>query len=184
MGKVIIYIGTSLDGYIADLQDDVSWLEAFGKTGEDYGYGTFMQTVGAIVMGRRSYTESLLHPERIIRDIPVYVLSKQTLDVSSTPNTVCVSQDISTFIHDIQAKTDKNIFVLGGGVTVSRLLSAGLVDEIIQFVAPVILGNGIPLYPSGTRFMQLELLESVSYLTGMVKFHYRVLPNPPPFQKK
>ena len=79
MSRVIVYIATSLDGFIARLDDDISWLDPFNAGGEDYGFADFMKTVGTAVMGARTWEQSLIHPERLLRGIKTYILTTRSL---------------------------------------------------------------------------------------------------------
>ena len=177
MSKVIVYIATSLDGYIAGKNDELSWLEAYNTDGEDYGYTEFMKNVGTVIMGSWTYAQSLKHPERILTGIKNYILSDQPMAVPSGIDVEFYQGDLKILIEKIKKENNKNIFVVGGGKVVSNFLNVGLVDELTHFVAPVLLKEGIPLYSSLERKINFQLIEAKSYKTGIVKLHYAIRNN-------
>ncbi len=83
MGRVVVYIATSLDGFIARKDDDISWLDPFSGGGEDYGYQEFIRNAGTAVMGARTYEQSIIHPERLLICLKNYVLTRRPLPVAS-----------------------------------------------------------------------------------------------------
>lgn len=172
MGNVIVYIATSLNGYVAGKDDDLAWLEAFNVPGEDHGYAEFMKNVGAAVMGARTYDQSLKHPERLMRGIKNYVLSHAPMDIPSGMDVEFYSGELVGWIGKIKRETEEDIFVVGGGQVVSSLLEAHLVDELRQFVAPVLIQEGVPLYPGLVAPIELTLVETRAYRTGIVGLRY------------
>ena len=174
MGNVIVYIGTSLDGFIAGRDDDVSWLEAFLTPGEDYGYSEFVGRIGTAVMGARTYEQALEHPERMLSGIKTYVVSSRVMQVPPGARVEFYQGDLKWLIGKIRQEDNRDIFVVGGGLLVSAMLREGLVDELIQSVAPILLGDGIPLYTGIPGRIDLELVGSVAYPTGIVKLSYRL----------
>ncbi len=171
MSKVIVYIATSLDGYIARKDDDTLWLDAYQIAGEDYGYSDFMKTIGAAIMGARTYDQSLKHPERLLA-MKTYVLSNQYMPVPSGANIEFYIGNLKVLINKIKNETYGDIFIVGGGQIICSFLNEGLVDELLLFIVPVLLKEGIPLYPALNRQIGLKLMEIASYKTGIVKLHY------------
>ncbi len=176
MGKVIVYIATSLDGFIARPDDDISWLDPFSAGGEDYGYGDFIRNIGTAVMGARTYEQSLVHPERLLTDLKNYILTSRSLPLAPGTRTELWYGPLSRLIEKIRGESEKDIFIVGGGQVISRFLDEGLVDEIHQFIVPVILRDGIPLYTGLQREISLNLIEATLYNTGIVKV--RFVPDP------
>ena len=121
MRKVVVYIATSLNGYIASKNDDIAWLEALNEEGEDYGFAEFRKTVDVAIMGARTYTEMLVHPERILMDIKSYVLSDQALEIPQGADIEIYSGDAQELVERLKKEDGKNIFVIGGGQVVSSL---------------------------------------------------------------
>ncbi|MBI4180882.1 MAG: dihydrofolate reductase [Chloroflexi bacterium] len=168
----MVYIAASLDGYIARADDDISWLETYNTTGEDYGYAEFVKNVGVVVMGARTYEQSLRHPERMIVGIKNYVLSNRPMSVPHNVEAEFYKGALGELVNKIKRETSKDIFVVGGGQVVSAFLNAGLVDELLQFVVPILLKIGSSLYPALDKEIGLRLMEVVPYKTGIVKLHY------------
>lgn len=172
MGKVIVYIATSLDGYVAGKDDDISWLEHFNVPGEDYGFSEFIQNVGTAVMGARTYDQMLKHPERMLIGIKNYVLNDMPMTVLEGVDVEFYGGDLTALVEKIKKESDKDIFIVGGGQVVSSFLNADLVDELIHFVTPILLGGGISLYSALDKLIDLQLVETQSYETGLVKLRY------------
>ncbi len=172
MGRVIVYIATSLDGFVARKDDDISWLDPFSGGGEDYGYQDFMRTIGTAVMGARTYEQSLIHPERLLIGLKNYVLSRRLLPIAPGIDTVFWNGSLTSLVKKIRTESEQDIFIAGGGQVVLRFLDERLVDEICQFIVPVILTEGIPLYTGLRQEVSLNLVEAVPYRTGIVKLRY------------
>jgi dihydrofolate reductase len=172
MSRVIVYIAASLDGYIARKDDDISWLDSYQVPGEDYGYSDFMKRVGTAIMGARTYDQSVKHPERILPEMKTYVLSGKAMPVPSGASIEFYSGDLKALVDGIKKEDNRDIFVVGGGQVVCSFLDEGLVDELLHFVVPVLLKEGIPLYPSLKKEIGLSLVEAIPYKTGIVKLHY------------
>lgn len=172
MSKVIVYIATSLDGYVAGKNDEISWLEIYNTADEDHGYAEFINNVGTAVMGARTYDQSLKHPERMMTGMKNYILSNTPMKVPSGVDAEFYKGDIAALIEKIKKESDKDIFVVGGGQVVSSFLNARLVDELLHFVAPVLLKEGIPLYSALDKKINLRLVETAQYKTGIVKLRY------------
>ncbi len=171
MSKVIIYIAASLDGYIARKNDDISWLDAYQKVGEDYGYANFIKTIGTAIMGARTYAQSLKHPERMLK-MKTYVLSHKQMPVQDGFDVTFYKGNLKKLVEKIKTENEKDIWIVGGGKVVSSFLNEGLVDEVLHFVVPVLIGNGIPLYSTSLKETKFMLLESKKYKSGIVKLHY------------
>ncbi|ACL16236.1 dihydrofolate reductase family protein [Methanosphaerula palustris] len=171
MGKVIVYIATSLDGFIARKDDDVSWLDPFSVSGEDYGYQDFIKKSGTAVMGARTYEQSLAHPERLITGLKNYILTSRTLPLVGD-RTELWHGPLSELIQKIRRESKRDIYIIGGGQIISRFLNEGLIDEIQLFIVPVILGEGIPLFTGLQSEVSLHLITASPYSTGIVKLLY------------
>jgi dihydrofolate reductase len=172
MGTLIVYIATSLDGFIAGPDDDISWLDQFTGPGEDYGYGEFIRSVGTAIMGARTWEQSLAHPERLLTGLKNYVFTSRSLP--ATPGTAVEfwHGSLSALVQKIRGESEKDIFLVGGGKGIAGFLQEGLVDEIRQFIVPVILGKGIPLYTGISGSISLTLIDMVSFQTGIVGLRY------------
>ena len=169
--KVILYIACSLDGYIAKPGDDLSFLEAVAKEGEDYGYATFSESVDTVIMGRRTYEWVMSQVEEFPhQDKKTYIITRELRE--SIGNVQFYSDDIAALIERLRAKPGKNIFIDGGAQVVKMMLHAGVLDEMIISIIPVVVGAGIPLFAKGIPESKLSLLSSKSFESGLVQLHY------------
>lgn len=162
MTRTIYYTATSLDGFIADPDDSLAWLFA-QATADDgpYDYGEFIAGIGAIVMGSTTYEwvrDRLVDSgEAWPYAIPSWVMTHRDLVGIDGCDIRFAAGDVADVHAEIAAVAgDHDVWVVGGGDLAGQLADAGLLDEVIVFLAPVTLGAGRPLFP---RRHQLELLE-------------------------
>ena len=171
MGRIIAYIASSLDDFIARKDDDVSWLDPYNSPDEDYGYADFIKTVGTAVMGARTYEQSLLHPERILTGVKTYVLSRRYPRTPGDGTEFWRGSPAALGVK-IRKESEKDVYLAGGGQLISRFLDAGLVDELRLFIVPVLLKEGIPLFVNLRQEVVLDLAGAVSYAGGIVELRY------------
>lgn len=176
--KASVFIATSLDGYIARPDGNIDWLnEANGLVpeGEDCGYAAFMATIDALVMGRNSFDKVLSFGMWPYGDTPVYVLSSRPLDrPAHVPDTVYqLSGSPADLMQQFAQKGLKHLYI-DGGATIQQFLSAGLLDEIILTLIPVVLGSGISLFGDVPADVHLACLDAKQYDFGFVQLKYAV----------
>lgn len=169
MPEVVLFIATSLDGYIASPDGTVDWL--FHDA--DYGYTEFMASVDAVVMGRKTWEQA-----RTFEDVPfagkqVFVFSRLQCD-SSDDRIRFVQEDPSTTIPEIQVSVQKDIWLVGGGDLIQQFIDNNLINEFRIFVHPIILGEGIPLFPRQSGRTDLSFESSQSFPSGLVELRYRL----------
>lgn len=178
MPEVILYIASSLDGYIARPDGAVDWLDevAVQESGdqEDFGYEEFYAGIGTVLMGRATYEQLLTFDV----DYPYpgtagYVFSRTRAGERDENVEFIGGADIPQFIASLKASSDKNIWLIGGGLLIQEFLRQNLVDRFIVTVMPVILGEGIPMFPPPTPQIGLELVETLPFSSGMVQLTYR-----------
>ncbi len=162
----------SLDGYIARPDDDISWLEAVEKEGEDYGYSKFTAKVDTVILGRRTYEKVLS------MGIGFPHANKECYIITRKPQAPIgklkfYTGDLKVLIKDLKAQEGGTIFCDGGAQVASMLLHDRLVDEFIISVIPILLGDGIRLFKAGLPEQQLQLLNATNYDTGLVQLHYK-----------
>ena len=172
MCRVVVYIATSLDGFIARKDDDISWLDPFSSDSEDYGYAGFMKNIGTAVMGARTYEQSIIHPERLLTGLKNYILTSRPLPPAPGIDAESWNGPLTDLIKKIRNESEQDVYVVGGGQVVSRFLNEDLIDEINQFIVPTILTDGIPLYTGLRKEVSLKLIDSMPYDTGIVKLRY------------
>lgn len=166
--KIVLYIATSLDGYIARKDGSVDWLPPLDD--QDYGYSEFLATVDTVVMGRTTYEQL---PE--LGGYPYegkkgYVFS--TARKGRDANVEFVSGPAKEFAERLRSENGSDIWLVGGAELVDSFLSAGLIDRYIISVVPVILGEGIPLFFPDGRERILRLVGSRSFPSGLVQSTY------------
>ncbi|WP_416174875.1 MAG: dihydrofolate reductase family protein [Bifidobacterium crudilactis] len=167
------YTASSLDGFIATKQDSLEWLFAqhFDQQ-RPMSYESFIDSIGALVMGRSTYQWLLKHQAAWEYSQPTWVFTHQQLPGIEGADIRLISGDVEASFADIQASAQgRDIWVMGGGDLAGQFADAGHLDELwIQF-APVTLGSGKALL---SRELQLELLDA-SRNEDFVCAHYRVL---------
>lgn len=170
--KVILYIATSLDGYIAKSNDDLSFLSIVEQEGQDYGYADFVKTVDAVIVGRKTY-------EKVISmgfDFPhadkdVYIITRTPRQ--NVGSVKFYTGDLKTLIDKLKSENGKNIFCDGGAEIVHELLKENLIDEFIISVIPIIVGNGTKLFKDGRPELKLELVSTKQFDKGLTQLHYK-----------
>ncbi len=176
---VSVFIGTSVDGFIARLNGDLDFLPADG--GEPHGYNEFMARVDALVIGRKTFETVLAYPEWPYGDKRVVVLSSRPLDFSAIrkSSTKGDVEQMSGLPAEIVAKLSatgvKHIYV-DGGITIQKFLRAGLVHRLTITRVPVLIGEGIPLFGSLPHDVRLRHVATQHYPSGLVKSEYEVIP--------
>ncbi|GAA0193942.1 dihydrofolate reductase family protein [Fulvivirga kasyanovii] len=174
MRTLSLFIATSLDGYIAKPNDDLSFLKLVEKEGEDYGYAAFTSTIDTIILGRKTY-------DWVLREIgpshydngerEVYVVTRtERPDVGKTK---FYTGNLTELVQQLKSQKGKNIYCDGGAEIVNELLKNDLIDEMIISVVPVLVGNGTRLFKDGRPEQQLELVNTKTFDTGLVQLHYK-----------
>lgn len=172
MRKTILYIACSLDNFIAGPNDNLDFLDAVHKEGEDYGYGEFIKTIDTVIMGRRTYEWVMDKVSEFPHaDKKTYIITRQNRP--SQGNITFYSGSIEKLIHGLKQEAGLNIFIDGGAQIVNMMLKHQLIDEMIISVIPVILGNGTQLFQRDINTIKLELVSSETFDTGLQQLHYR-----------
>lgn len=173
MKKIILYIAASLDGRIAEPDGGIEWLSGFPITEEmNYGYTEFMASIDTIVMGGRSWQElSNMDAMGAYANKVIYVVSHHNW--GEKENLTFVTENVIERITALRNEPGKDIWLFGGGELVSMLLAADLVDEMQIAYIPVILGQGIPLFPKQPKESKWELTGSVTYDSGVLAVKYQ-----------
>jgi len=179
--KVSVYIATSLDGFIARNDGGLDWLDEANATvpdGEDFGFQAFMDSVDALIMGRKTYEKVLSFDEWAYGRTPVVVLSRNSISFPlSMPDTVTHSSEpVRDLLKRLSDEGAEHVYV-DGGTTIQGFLSEGLVDEITVTVIPVILGGGIPLFGSLENDISLTHVRTTVFDFGFVQTTYSVKKN-------
>lgn len=174
MRKLSLFIATSLDGYIAKPNDDLSFLKLVEKEGEDYGYAEFTANIDTIIVGRKTYNYVLneigsSHYDNGQRD--VYVITRS--ERPRVGRTTFYSGNLADLVQRLKSENGKNIYCDGGAEIINELLRQDLIDELIISIIPILLGNGTRLFKDNRPEQQLKLLNVKSFETGLTKIHYK-----------
>jgi len=168
-----VFIGTSLDGFIARLNDDLDFLPPGG--GEPHGYSEFIASVDAIVIGRKTFEKVLTMGPWPYGDKRVVVLSSRPLDLSKATGGI-VEQMAGTpaeIVSQLAASGAHHLYI-DGGITIQRFLRAGLIQRLIITRVPVLIGAGVPLFGALPHDIRLRHVATRHYPSGLVQSEYQV----------
>ncbi len=175
MRKVILYIAMSLDGKIADADGGVDWLEQIpNPEGNNYGYNALLDQVDTTVMGNSTY--------RQICDFPIpfpyaekknYVITRNE-KLTQDENATFISSNIPERIAALKEEEGADIWLIGGAEVNTLLHNAGLIDEYMVFVMPVVLGAGVTLFADSPMRAALQLTHSEAYNSGVVMMRFLI----------
>ncbi len=170
----IVFIGTSLDGYIADKNGDLDWLQAIpNPEGDDMGYNAHIDRIDALVMGRNTMDMVLSFGIDWPYTKPVYVLSNTLTEVPKEVEgkVFLIKGELTQIIEELNGKGFNNLYI-DGGVTIQNFLKEDLIDELIISTIPVVLGGGSPLFCDLVSPLDFTLKNVTTYLDEIVTTHY------------
>lgn len=173
-----VFIATSLDGFIARTDGSIDWLlqaNTLMPVGEDCGIQAFMASVDVLVMGRKSFEQALDFDPWPYTGMQVVVLSHQGVAVpAALRDSVSVSAEApADLLARLSAAGARKLYI-DGGQTIQGFLRAGLIDELIITVIPVLLGTGRPLFGPLDADVALTHVATRAYPFGFVQHHYRI----------
>ncbi len=165
------HIAISLDGRIARADGSFDWLE--GHPAEAFGFEAFMAEVDAILMGRASYEALRATGDWPYPGLPTTVVTSSPLD-AAPPGVEPRSGPLQATAAEIEARQPRRIWAFGGGQLLRGLIEAGRLDVLEMAVIPIVLGEGIPLFPAGTPETRLTLRRSEPKPGGALHLVYGV----------
>ena len=165
--KIILYIATSLDGFIAKEDGNIDWLTKYENSGEDYGFKELYDRVGTVLVGGKTYRQI----EDTYKGKEAYVFSSKESKHKGS-NIHFVSGDVKEIVNNLRLGKNENIWLVGGAALVNQFQSADLIDEYIITLIPTLLGKGISLFQGKNPESNLKLLNVKSYKSGLVQLHY------------
>ena len=171
--KASVFVGTSVDGYIARPDGALDFLPPDG--GEPHGYDEFMASVDALIIGRKTYETVLEFDTWPYGEKPVFVLSSNALRL---PPPGAIVERMTGAPEEIAATLTNRGFrhaYVDGGTTIQSFLRAGLIQRLTITRVPVIIGSGVPLFGPTTRDVELKHIKTQQYVSGLVKSEYEVL---------
>jgi dihydrofolate reductase len=172
--RVSVFIGTSVDGFIARPNGDFDFLPVGG--GEPHGYAEFMASVDVLVIGRKTFKTVLTLAVWPYGEKRVVVLSSRPLDLSAARGGVVeqMAGPPAEIVSKLAASGARHLYV-DGGITIQRFLRDGLIQRLIITRVPVLIGDGIPLFGTLPRDVRLRHVATQHYPSGLVKSEYDVV---------
>jgi dihydrofolate reductase len=172
--KVIVHIAASADGYIARPDGDIEWLTSRPAPKGFYGMEAFMKTIDTMLMGRKTYDESLRLGAKYDSTSRTIIFSRQPPPATIPRGVEFVSESIGPFISQLREQPGKDIWLMGGGDLIACFLDEQAIDEFVVSVIPVFIGDGIPLIARRDRHVPMELKSVERFDDGLVQLHYRL----------
>jgi dihydrofolate reductase len=172
--KVSVFIGTSVDGFIARRNGALDFLPEGG--GEPHGYDEFIKSVDALVIGRNTFETVLGFAEWPYGRKRVIVLSNRPLDFSNVRGGFVEQMGGSPaeIVSKLAQSGVQHVYV-DGGITIQRFLSAGMVHRLIITRVPVLIGEGISLFGALPRDIRLRHVTTQHYPSGLIQTEYQVI---------
>ena len=171
MGKVICNLATSVDGFIADENGGVDWLNDFNA--EDYGMIDFFEQCGTAVMGSKTYEQALSFNSWFGKMEGV-VFTSRKLPPFNNEIINFVSGDPRPVVEQLQKK-EKDSWLVGGGQLITSFIDLHLLDELVITIVPRLLGKVLALCPSIKEVSKLQLIDSKAHTDGVLQLRYRVV---------
>ena len=177
--KIIVYIATSADGFIARRDGSVDWLDRPSPKG-NYGMGEFYQSIDTILWGRKTCDVALDFQKKGVAGsafdtkLKNYVFTRGALPSAAPAGVAFVNEPIKAFASRLGKAKGKHIWMMGGASIIASFLDEGEIDEFMIHVIPTFIGEGIPLIAPSRRTVPLKLVSSTKFTDGVVKLHYAV----------
>ena len=168
MGKIILFIASSLDGYIAKENGDVDWLPQITAS----GYDEFYESIDTVIMGKNTYDQILTFGAYPYKKKKSYVFTHNK-SLRKDEHVEFVS-DVEQFTKTLISSSQGSIWLVGGAKLITTFLHYKLIDEIILSVIPLVLTNGISLFQNIPQKINLELIKTTQY-DKLVELHYKIL---------
>lgn len=173
--KIVLYIATSLDGYIAKEDGTVDWLTSdmdLEETSHNDRYEAFYNTVDTVVMGSVTYDQVIneLSPDQwVYEGKKCYVATSKKRELDGSVE--FISEDITGFFENIKQEEGEDIWLVGGSKLIDQFIKEDLIDKYVITLIPIILGEGIPLFLNENPELKLRLVETHT-TNGMVELIY------------
>jgi dihydrofolate reductase len=172
--NVIVHIATSADGYVARPDGDLEWLTSRPAPEGFYGMNAFVKTIDTKLLGRKTYEESLRLGAKFDSNTRYIVFSRHEPPADAPSGVEFMNGAIGPFVSRLREQPGKDIWLMGGGELIASFLDEHAIDEFVISVAPVFIGDGIPLIARRHRQVPLELHSIERFEDGLVQLHYRV----------
>jgi dihydrofolate reductase len=170
--EVVYYFAASLDGLIATPDGGVDWLAPFETTDEDYGYSDFFAGIDTVLLGRKTYEQSLMLGPWPYSGKACVVFTHHDLKLSSADVTT-TSSSPAEVLDELEHRGSRRAWLVGGAQLAGSFQRAGLISEYIVSIVPIVLGDGIPMLDAPGPPGKLHLMEYRPYPNGLIQLRYR-----------
>lgn len=173
--KNSVFIAASLDGYIADKNGGINWLQSIpNPENDDMGFVEFTNGIDALVMGRITFETVIGFDVPWPYNKPVFVLSKKLKEIpkSHKNKAYLVKGTLTEILDQIHKKGHQRLYI-DGGTTIRNFLKADFIDKMILTTIPILLGGGSSLFGELTNEMNFELIETKTFLNQITQRHYK-----------
>lgn len=170
----IVFIATSIDGYIADKEGGLDWLHSVPNTDSiDMGFAALMEQVDALVMGRNTLDMVLSFDVDWPYSKPVFVLSNTMTEVPEgyQDKVFLLKGELTEVVAELNKQGYQDLYI-DGGVTIQNFLAQDLIDQMTITTIPLLLGGGVKLFGELETMQSFKLVESKVYLETIVQNHY------------
>jgi dihydrofolate reductase len=172
MRRIIYFVATSLDGYLAREDGGIDWL----FHDQEYGFTEFFASIDTVLQGRKTYELALTFDEYPYTTKQDFIFSRR---LRNPAHGVVVTQPIPEFVAGLKAKPGKDIWLVGGGELAGAFFAARAIDTLAVYVHPILLGRGRPFAANLPGDVRLALAGTESYDSGLVRLSYAVNYTPP-----
>lgn len=173
-GKNIVFIGKSIDGYIAGINGELDWLDIIpNPDNNDMGYVEHMKEIDAILMGRNTFEVVCGFEGEWPYEKPVFVLSNsiKSLPEKYNKHAQIINGNLEDILDELHSKGYQNLYI-DGGKTIQSFLAKNLIDKMVITTLPIVLGDGIPLFTKAKYSTRFDLIKTEVYLNQLVQCHY------------
>lgn len=176
--KASVFVATSFDGFIARSDGSIDWLNESNRLvpeGEDCGFGDFMETVDALIMGRKTFEQVLTFGDWVYGETPVIVMSHNAVEIPEhLKATVSYSSERpSDFLNRLESLGMNHVYI-DGGMTIQSFLREGIIDEVCITRIPIVIGEGVPLFKQTERDIHLIHQATNVFDFGFVQTTYKI----------
>jgi dihydrofolate reductase len=171
---VHLYVGISLDGYIAAPDGGVDWLDPYADARA--GFMPFIKTIGSTIMGRTTYDHAVSRGYADFGEMPAYVVTHRPFTPPS-PSVIAYTGDLADLVARMRGEHPRDIWLMGGGAVTKSFQEADLIDIWSIAFVPTLLGAGLPMFPQAMfPERRLRLTGTRTYPSGVVELRYERRP--------
>jgi dihydrofolate reductase len=168
--RVHLYVGISLDGYLAASDGGVDWLNHYGDARA--GFAPFIKSIGSAVMGRATWDFAVAHGYGNFGEMPCYVVTHRPFP-APLPSVIPYTGELADLVRQIRERHPKDIWLMGGGSLTKSFQEADLIDVWTVAFVPTLLGKGIPMFPPAAfAERRVRLVRTHTYPSGVVELRY------------